>query len=419
MVETAYVGRMGRHLIVQRDLGMPLNLVDPASGMDYFTAASLLETQAYSKTPTANVAKIPYWENLFPDAGGATGSPHAAIPCPKTVCQSGNTATQNIYNQYLAQPLNATDDLNLMDTLCSPGCGGQLYRYFNGAFSSLYADSTIGTSSYNSGQVILRHPSAHGLQADFSYTFSRAIDIGSDTERTCTSCFNVGTTAQASTGVLINSFNPRQNKSVADFDTTHIITTDAVYKLPFGRGGLFLNHPNKFVEAVIGGWQLNGLGRWTSGLPFGLQIAGGWMTAWPKQSMTIQTAPLGALAPHTSRVGGVPNAFPNPSALVAGITGLSTSSPLRYPLPGEVGQRNKYRGDGYFDIDSGLMKTWNITEGQGFTFDWEVFNVSNSVRFDVNPVTSLANSVGRGNLGAYTATLSQARVQQLSLRYFF
>jgi hypothetical protein len=136
--------------------------------------------------------------------------------------------------------------------------------------------------------------------------------------------------------------------------------------------------------------------------------------------MTIQTKPLGALAPHKSRVNGVPNAFPNPSGLVAGITGLASNpSPLRYPLPGEVGERNKYRGDGYFDIDSGLMKSWKLTEKQAIKFDWEVFNVTNSVRFDTNPVTSLKNSVGSGNLGAYTATLSQARVQQLSLRYDF
>jgi hypothetical protein len=219
--------------------------------------------------------------------------------------------------------------------------------------------------------------------------------------------------------VLINSFNPRLNRGVADFDTTHIITTNVVYKLPFGHGAGYLNSGNKLLNALVGGWQVNGLGRWTSGLPFGLQIAGGWMTAWPKQSMTIQTAPLGALAPKKTYIKGVPNAFPNPSALVAGISGLSTSTPLRYPLPGEVGQRNKYRGDGYFDIDSGLMKTWKIAESQGVTFDWEVFNVTNSVRFDVNPVTSLGNSVGKGNLGAYSSTLSQARVQQLSLRYSF
>ncbi|WP_446742708.1 TonB-dependent receptor domain-containing protein [Silvibacterium acidisoli] len=421
-VEGAYVGRLGRHLIVQRDLGMPLDLVDPNGGMDYFTAASLLEKQAYAKVPTANVAKIPYWEDLFPDAAGAKGSPNAKIACPATVCKAGNSATQNIYNQYAAQPLNATDDLNLMDTLCSPGCGGQLYRYYNAAFSSLYADSTIGYSSYHAAQLMLHHAMSHGLQTDFSYTFSRAIDIGSDTERTCTSCTSIGTTADASTGVLINSFNPRLNKGVADFDTTHIVTADAVYLLPFGSGQRFLNSGNKIVNGIFGGWQLNGLGRWTSGLPFSLQISGGWMTAWPKQSMTIETRKLGKLAPKkTILKGGIPDAFPDPTTLVAGISGLADTgqSPLRYPLPGEVGERNKYRGDGYFGIDSGLMKTWKITNAQSLRFDWEVFNVTNSVRFDTNPVTSLQNAVGKGNLGAYTHTLSQPRIQQISLRYSF
>jgi hypothetical protein len=422
VVEAAYVGRMGRHLIVQQDHAMPLDLVDPGSGMDYFTAASLLEKQAYAGAKTATIAKIPYWEDLFPDAAGM-GSPNQLTPGGKCsfTCTPGNSATQNIYNQYYAQPLNATDDLNLMDTLCSPGCGGQLFRYYTGAFSSMYADSTIGTSSYNAGQILLHHPMSHGFQSDFGYTFSRAIDIGSDTERTCTSCTTVGTAPEASTGVLINSFNPRQNKGVADFDTKHIITTDAVYKLPFGQGQMFMNHPSKLSNAIFGGWQLNGLGRWTSGLPFTLTISGGWMTAWPKTAYVIETGPLGKLAAHTTRVNGVPNAFPNPTGLVAGISGLANSgtSPLRYPLPGEVGERNKFRGDGYFDIDGGLMKTWKITELQSVKFDWEVFNVSNSVRFDTNTVTSLKNSVGTGNLGAYTATLSQARVQQISLRYDF
>jgi len=420
VLETAYVGRLGRHLVVQRDLGMPLDLVDPASGLDYFTAASQLEVQAYAGVKTASVTKIPYWENLFPDAGGANGSPNASIPCPKTVCQAGNSATQNIYNQFAAQPLNATDDLNLMDTLCSPGCGGQLYRYYNGAFSSLYADSTIGTSDYHAGQVTLRHPTSHGLSMDVNYTFGRAIDIGSDTERTCTSCSSIGTTAQSSTGVLINSFNPRLNRGVADFDTKHIVTADAVYKLPFGRGATFFNTPSNLLEAIIGGWQLNGLGRWTSGLPFGLQISGGWMTAWPKQSMTIQTGPISV---GKSYIAGVPNAFPNPLGMVSGISGLtggkSGTTNLRYPLPGEVGERNKYRGDGYFGIDDGLMKTWHITEKQSVKFDWEIFNSTNSVRFDTNPVTSLKNSVGSGTLGTYTRTLTTPRVQQLSLRYTF
>ena len=66
--EGGYVGRFGRDLLVRRDLAMPLNLTDPRSGMDYFTAAQQLirATQAAGipgGAPIdayAGIAAIPY-----------------------------------------------------------------------------------------------------------------------------------------------------------------------------------------------------------------------------------------------------------------------------------------------------------------------------------------------------------------------
>ena len=79
---------------------------------------------------------------------------------------------------------------------------------------------------------------------------------------------------------------------------------------------------------------------------------------------------------------------------------------LRNPYPGEAGQRNNFRGDGYFGVDAGLSKSWKIGEHSGLRFAWEVFNVSNSVRFDVNPLTSLQNMTTSGEFGVYGATLT-------------
>ena len=71
-IETAYVGRRGRNLLVQRDLFMPLNLSDPESGTDYFTASTALikQLEANGIDYTA-VTPIAYYENLFPDAANA------------------------------------------------------------------------------------------------------------------------------------------------------------------------------------------------------------------------------------------------------------------------------------------------------------------------------------------------------------
>jgi hypothetical protein len=58
----------------------------------------------------------------------------------------------------------------------------------------------------------------------------------------------------------------------------------------------------------------------------------------------------------------------------------------------------------------------------GLKFAWEVFNATNSVRFDTNPVTHLGglnNQLTSGTLGQYSSTLTIPRVQQFSLRYTF
>ena len=55
------------------------------------------------------------------------------------------------------------------------------------------------------------------------------------------------------------------------------------------------------------------------------------------------------------------------------------------PFPGQGGARNQIRGQGFFNIDLGLAKRWAMpwSEKQSLQFRWEVFNITNSVRFNV------------------------------------
>ena len=403
VLEADYIGRFGRHLLQQLDLAEPLDLADPKSGMDYFTAGTMLSklVDINHGNPNAHVPAIPYFENLFPDAATPSVS-----------------ATQNIYSQvWVANRGNETSGLYDLDVACFPGCGGQTFRYYQDQFSSLYAWSTLGSSSYNAGQLILRHAMSHGLQLDFSYTLSNSIDLGSDTERTNELFNQVGIFQQGSSfSTIINSFRPQLNRGVSDFDVRHLITADWVYQLPFGRGQHFAGGASRPVNALIGGWQFSGLNRWSSGLPFGV-VEPAWTTNWQVESGVVQTAPV-KLQKHT--INGAPNVFADPTALN---NGLQTGSPLRFPYPGEAGQRNNYRGDGFFDIDTGLTKSWNITERQSVKFAWEIFNVTNSVRFDTSVASSTGSSLNNvatsNTLGAYSSTLTLPRVQQFSLRYAF
>jgi hypothetical protein len=81
--------------------------------------------------------------------------------------------------------------------------------------------------------------------------------------------------------------------------------------------------------------------------------------------------------------------------------------------------RNNLRGDGYFDIDNTLSKIWKIGELGTLKFDGQVFNVTNTNRFDTS---SLTTGLTDGTLGAYGTTLpaqSSFRRMQFGLRFDF
>jgi hypothetical protein len=423
-VDVAYVGRLGRHLLQQLDLAEPTDLVDTKSGLDYFTAGSLLSRLVdqnggngpYSGNNTnVSVPAIPYFEDLFPYMAGFD--------------YAGESATQAIYNnewapnRYGAGETTALADIDYfcfnarlgVPYNCPTNAQGNIQsRFWQDQFSSLYAWSSIGMSYYNAGQIVLRHPASHGLQFDFSYTYSRSIDMGSDTERASEQFAGGPTSAGTSAfSEILNSWKPYLNRGVSDFDTTHLITVDWVYQLPFGQGKRFAGGVNRLTDAFIGGWQWSGLNRWTTGLPFSV-FAPGWSTNWQEESAGVVTGQV-KIHKHID-ANGAPQVFADPDAINAGIQ--NGGSPIRLPYPGEAGQRNNFRGDGIFNIDSGLTKAWKITEGQNLKFAWEVFNVTNSVRFDTNPL-NLNGSLSSGTLGVYAATLSQPRKMQFSLRYSF
>jgi hypothetical protein len=66
----------------------------------------------------------------------------------------------------------------------------------------------------------------------------------------------------------------------------------------------------------------------------------------------------------------------------------------------------------------GLAKTWKLGEYGALKFDWQVFNVTNSVRFNSSQVY-LGDSLTQGNLGSYSAMQNLPRRMQFGLRYDF
>ena len=89
------------------------------------------------------------------------------------------------------------------------------------------------------------------------------------------------------------------------------------------------------------------------------------------------------------------------------------------PFPGQSGARNSIRGDGFFGVDLGLSKRWQMpwSDKHNLQFRWEVFNVTNSSRFNIQ-TGSLALDTS-STFGNYTGLLTNPRVMQFALRYEF
>jgi hypothetical protein len=383
--ELDYTGRLGRHLLQQLDLAEPLDLKDPKSGIDLYSAGTQLEKYTDEGLTANQVPTSPYWDDLFPLAAG-----------------NGLTATQNIYkDQWAPFRGNETAGLFNLDLGYYPGApNGVTYRYFNPQFVNLVGWTSIGTSSYHALQASLHHPTKHGVQLDFNYTFSKSLDLGSDAERL--PVFNSRGFSQ-----IINSFNPKLNKAPSDFDVRNSVAANGTAQLPFGQGQRFGSGVNHLGDLLIGHWTLTSLAHVTSGLPWGAIDGLGWSTNFDSLSWVVATGQIQS-GGHKRDSGGQPNALANPATALANI---------RLPYTGETGQRNFFRGDGYFSIDGGLDKVINTFEGQQLKFSWETFNVTNSVRFDPNSISN--NPYGGASFGRYSALLTQSRRMQFALRYSF
>ena len=430
VLEVSYTGRLGRRLLQESDLAMPLNLVDPRSKTTYFEAATQLAKLAEAGTQVSDVQPIPYWENMFPAAAGPANGTRlwgcSEIPLGTFSAFSTVSATQAMYDLFGCFLHNETTALFFADTPqgwngnnCFPACStvnGDTgpFHLFHDQFSSLYAWRSQGTSAYHSLQATIRHSMSHGLQFDFNYTFSKSIDIGSNAERI--NQYESGVNGTGGFGSqVINAWSPAQLRSVSDFDTTHQFNANWIYDLPFGKGKRVGAAWHGAANAIAGGWSLSGLARWTSGYPFTIYSGDGWATNWELQGTSFLTGNAGDVGGvYRDPTSGDPNMF-----RMAITDPQNLHDQFRSTYPGESGQRNVFRGPGYFGVDLGLGKTWEFSETRNAEFRWEVFNVTNSVRFDAASSSVNESLSDSGSFGKYQSTLTTARRMQFSLRYTF
>ncbi len=426
-LQIAYVGSVGRRLPMQVDLAMPADPTDPASKTSYFPSATILSKASAANTPVNQVQPVPFFEDFFP---GWKGMPLDNLSSQSLSCAPGNypanpTATQAIYELWTCFPHNETFSLFLLDVpsaitgVTLPNSKEGPYTFFHDQFASLYSWRNIGTSDYNALQATYNVRWAANLQGQFNYTFSKSLDEASAAERIGPYEGTGGTGDDLNGGgIVINSWDPLSLRGLSDFNAFHQLNANLVYALPFGKGRTLAGNANPVAQALIGGWHVSGIFRWTSGFPITIDNGFTWSTNWNIEGDAEPNGPAPlASNPKHAFVNGVdigPDIFAHPAAAEAA---------FRPEWPGESGVRNNVIGDGMFDIDTGVSKDFSLGEQRRLEFSWQAFNATNSVRYDVRgPVGDSAQpslSYDPSQFGKYLSTLTTPRFMQFALRFMF
>ncbi len=399
LVEASYVGRLSRRSLAQRDLAMPTNLRDPKSGQTWWEAVNQLVDMRDAGVPVTTTQTIPWFENMMPAVAGY-------FP------DGGSTATQNMlyymYNIFEPQIsyggpydyISVQADIDQGYVLPANRLGRN--SMFSPQYSALAAWSSIGHGDYHAAQLTMRKRFGDGFQFDLNYTFSKSLDLASAAERTI-----------EFTDLLVNSWNPWQLWSYSDYDLRHQVNANWVVELPFGRNKKWGRNWNRVVDGFLGGWQVAGLWRMTSGLPGSIGNGGTWPTNYNHPGFATQVGPTPQMGVFKNAV--APDGTSGPNVFADPVTAVQSWGKSR---AGESGQRNGIRGDGYFTLDLGLGKRVFLPrDGHSIQLRWETFNVTNTPSFDIGAEYF---SLGQGaSFGKYSYLLTNARVMQFALRYEF
>ncbi|MGA3081745.1 MAG: TonB-dependent receptor, partial [Terracidiphilus sp.] len=235
-----------------------------------------------------------------------------------------------------------------------------------------------GIDAYNAAQVHVEKRMSKGIQVGASYTFSHALD-----EQSGLGLFYNGN----------NALNLRSGYGSADFDRTHVINFNYIFRVPDFAGKTSLQ--GKFIN----GWSLVGVTVLQSGQPYSIIDYSGsigsiyYSTA---DGITNPIVPLangctaksaltgasGAWFPTTNKAALNPACFTLPLLPAGGLGGaIPASDPFETGFT--TGQRNIFRQAFQKRADASLVKETKLSDRYNLKYTFDVYNLTNTTSFDV------------------------------------
>jgi Carboxypeptidase regulatory-like domain len=202
-----------------------------------------------------------------------------------------------------------------------------------------------------------------------------------------------------------NTYNRQPDKAVSMEDVPSRLVIAPMFELPFGKGKEFLSHTNRFVNSLVGGWQVNAIGTWASGQPIPIRQ--------PVNQTGIDTAIQLPTTDGTRIVctSGSTNARINGWFSTAGL-----SITPQFTLGNLARTTTSCREPGVSDLDASMFKSFSILRDNRLTaqFRVEAFNVLNKPQF-----RRVNSTIGVAGTGDITGDAAPPRELQLALKLFF
>ncbi len=180
-----------------------------------------------------------------------------------------NPVPFELTESYLGIGVNPLDNVNDPLGRLNP-TGASVLQFSQGYVGTKYLGFEGLSESYNASANSIRHAGTasarrrhtKGLSYAVNYTFAKSLDEASDSGDVRFVNLNVRSPGHVNFGA------PRSlDRSVSTFDIKHAFSTTFLWELPFGRGRPLVNRAPGWVESLVGGWSLSGIGRVQGGVP--------------------------------------------------------------------------------------------------------------------------------------------------------
>ncbi|HEV8366400.1 MAG TPA: carboxypeptidase-like regulatory domain-containing protein [Pyrinomonadaceae bacterium] len=305
------------------------------------------------------------------DLSGAQSNAQAStLDAAASTFLSGTIA--NPFRNLLNNTPNATSGFNTATTISR---AQSLLRFPQ--FQNAWVQEFNGTNRYNALQLQGSKRFSTELTLNITYTYSKLRERIS----------------------YLNPSDPELEDRVSLDDRPNRFTLATVYRLPIGRDKKFGREMNRFMDAIVGGWQINGTYEWQQGQPIAL---------------TTPLFYLGDVTKLESHAGendgqGGKYGIDRPAFDTSGLLRLNSSSLRNVPST-----LDNLRHQPFQSVNISLSKNFNLGEGRRIQIRGEALNAFNHPYF-----IDLSADPNNAGFARYTTQRNLPRDVQLAIKFTF